>query len=79
MQGELGQNIEKMLYFHSFVFSLRGGITIKKTGKFGTNSQFGLTPPPSDNSDIFEFQTFLKIAEPPPSDRFQTFLKLRTY
>ena len=42
-----------------------GGVT-KKTDKFGANPQLGLTPPPSDNSDFFEFKTFLKIADPPP-------------
>ena len=38
----------------------------KKTGKFGKNYQLGLTPPPSDNSELFEFQNFLKTSDPPP-------------
>ena len=45
---------------------LRGAI-IKKTEKFGKNSQKGLCPPPTPSEilDFFEFQTFLKIADPP--------------
>ena len=38
----------------------------KKARKFGTMSQLGLTPPPSDIWDIFEFGTFLKNVDPPP-------------
>ena len=30
----------------------------RKSRKFGTMSQIGLTPPPSDLWDIFEFQAF---------------------
>ena len=46
----------------------------KSVRNFGKNSQ------KADNSDSFEFQKFLKNADPlPPSDHIQTFLNLRTY
>ena len=38
----------------------------RKSRKFGTMSQIGLTPPPSDLWDIFEFGTFLKNVDQPP-------------
>ena len=47
-----------------------------KYKKFGENSQLGL--PPTDNSDLFEFQNVLKNAAP-PSDQIQTIFNLRTY
>ena len=45
--------------------SCEGEPSLKKTGKFGKNSQLGLTPPPSDNSEYFEFQKLLKNSDPP--------------
>ena len=41
-------------------------------------SQLGLTPP-SDLWDIFEFGTFLKNVDPPPSYQIGTFLNFRHY
>ena len=47
------------------------------TGKFGAMSQIGLTlplpTPLSDISDFFEFQTFLKNADPPSWINFRHF------
>ena len=43
----------------------KGSHQNRKSGKFGTMSQLGLTPPPSDLWDIFEFGTFLKNVAPP--------------
>ena len=47
---------------------------LKKTGKFGKNSLLGLTPPPpSDNSELFEFQKLLKNSDPPPGPNSEMF------
>ena len=51
----------------------------RKSRKFGTTSQLGLIPPPSDLWDIFEFQTFLKNVDPPPSYQIGTFLNFRHF
>ena len=59
---------------------LIGKGSLKKTRKFGTMSQLGLTPPPPSNIwDIFEFQTFLKNVDPPPSDQIGTFSNVRHF
>ena len=58
---------------------VRGGVT-KKNGKIWDNVPIRVDPPsPSDIWDIFEFETFLKNADPSPSNRFETFLKLRLF
>ena len=44
---------------------VRGGVT-KKNGKIWDNVPIRVDPPPSDIWDIFEFETFLKNADPPP-------------
>ena len=46
------------------------------TKNFGENSKLGLTPPPPrlDNSEIFEFQNYLKNADPPSRIKFRHFL-----
>ena len=51
----------------------RGRRHYRKAEKFGTNSQLGLPPHPSDNSDIFEFQNFLRNSTPPLRIKFRTF------
>ena len=51
----------------------------RKSRKFGTMSQLGLPPPPSDLWDIFEFGTFLKNVDPPPSYQIGTFLNFRDF
>ena len=57
---------------------IRGAIT-KKNGKIWEKFPIRLDPPPSDNSEYFEFQKLLKNSDPPPSDQIQKSLKLRTY
>ena len=57
---------------------LRGAIT-KKNGKIWEKFPIRLGPPPSDNSELFEFQNFLKTSDPPLGSNselfeFQTFL-----
>ena len=42
-------------------------------GKFWTLSKIGLTPPLSDILDFFEFQTYLKNADPPYRINFRLF------
>ena len=57
-----------------------GEPSLKKNGKIWEKFPIRLDPPsPSDISDFFEFQTFLKIADPPLGSNsdifdFQTFL-----
>ena len=63
--------------YESMNISEVGGIIIKKRRNLGTMFQIGLSPPPLDISDIFEFQTY--IFEKCCLDQFQTFLNLRTY
>ena len=59
---------------------LRGGVTKKKPGKFGKNSQLGLTPPPPRIiQNFWNFRTFWKLPPPPLGSNselfeFQTFL-----
>ena len=59
---------------------LRGCGIIKKKDKLSTMSELGLTapPPPTDNSDFFEYHTYLKNADP-LLDQIQTFFNSRTY
>ena len=47
-------------------------------GKFWTFSQIVLTPPPPYRifQTFFEFQTYLKNADPPLLDQFQTIFEL---
>ena len=58
--------LRNLLYFPK----LRGGVT-KKNGKIWDKFPIRLDPPPSDNSDIFEFQTFLKNINPPSRNKFR--------
>ena len=44
---------------------LLGEASLKKNGKKRDNVSFRVDPPPSDNWDIFEFETFLKNDDPP--------------
>ena len=57
-----------VLYNKSFTVFLRGGIIIKKTGKFWSFSKKGLTPPPplSDILDFLNFRLIWKCWPPLP-------------
>ena len=68
-EGGIYFDIQCMMHDASFIMhdGCLGEASLKKTGKFGKNSQLGLTPPPpSDNSELFEFQKLLKNSDPPP-------------
>ena len=52
---------------------LRGGVTKKKTGKFGENSQLGLTPPPRIIQNFLNFRNFWKFRTHSPRIKFRTF------
>ena len=60
---------------------VKGEASLKKNGKIWEKFPIRLDPLPSDNSELFEFQKFLKTSEPPPPlgsnselFDFQTFL-----
>ena len=50
-------DLEKTIKLYKEIL-IRGGVT-KKNGKIWDKFPIRLDPHPSDNSDIFEFQTFL--------------------
>ena len=57
------QTVNSLSSMSSLSYLLRGGVT-KKNGKIWGKFPIRLDPPPSDNSELFEFQKFLKTSAP---------------